>query len=66
MANFLDQMNRYGEMVDVVNKMARDYKELTEEERNLFSVGYKNLMGDKRQSYRTLRSIREKVIRIHS
>ncbi|KAL0392353.1 UNVERIFIED_CONTAM: 14-3-3 protein 7 [Sesamum radiatum] len=47
-------------MVDAMKKVARLDVELTVEERNLVSVGYKNVIGARRASWRILSSIEQK------
>ncbi|XP_020579623.1 14-3-3 protein 7-like isoform X2 [Phalaenopsis equestris] len=46
-------------MVEAMKKVARLDVELTAEERNLLSVGYKNVIGAKRSSWRILSSIEQ-------
>lgn len=48
------------EMVDAMKKVAYLDVELTVEERNLLSVGYKNVVGSRRASWRILSSIEQK------
>lgn len=48
------------EMVDSMKKVAKLDVELTVEERNLLSVGYKNVIGARRASWRILSSIEQK------
>ncbi|KAJ7947084.1 14-3-3 protein [Quillaja saponaria] len=57
MAKLAEQAERYDEMVDAMKKVAKLYVELTVEERNLLSVGYKNVVGARRASWRILSSI---------
>ncbi|KAF7836650.1 14-3-3-like protein D [Senna tora] len=47
-------------MVDAMKKVAMLDVELSVEERNLFSVGYKNVVGSRRASWRILSSIEQK------
>jgi len=47
-------------MVDAMKKVAKLDVELTVEERNLLSVGYKNVIGARRASWRILSSIEQK------
>lgn len=47
-------------MVDAMKKVANLDVELTVEERNLLSVGYKNVIGARRASWRILSSIEQK------
>ncbi|KAG6407089.1 hypothetical protein SASPL_130071 [Salvia splendens] len=50
----------FAEMVDSMKKVAEMDVELTIEERNLLSVGYKNVIGSRRASWRILSSIEQK------
>lgn len=47
-------------MVEYMKKVARMDIELTSEERNLLSVGYKNVIGARRASWRILSSVEQK------
>ncbi|KAJ0548047.1 putative 14-3-3 protein [Helianthus annuus] len=47
-------------MVDAMKKVAKLDVELTVKERNLLSVGYKNVVGSHRASWRILSSIEQK------
>ncbi|XP_059669857.1 14-3-3-like protein D isoform X1 [Cornus florida] len=59
-AKLAEQAERYDEMVDSMKKVAKLDVELTIEERNLLSVGYKNVIGARRASWRILSSIEQK------
>ncbi|KAL0921514.1 hypothetical protein M5K25_008593 [Dendrobium thyrsiflorum] len=59
-AKLAEQAERYDEMVDAMRKVAKLDVELTVEERNLLSVGYKNVIGARRASWRILSSIEQK------
>ncbi|XP_020582191.1 14-3-3-like protein C isoform X2 [Phalaenopsis equestris] len=59
-AKLAEQAERYDEMVDAMRKVAKLDVELTVEERNLVSVGYKNVIGARRASWRILSSIEQK------
>ena len=59
-AKLAEQAERYDEMVDAMKKVAKLDIELTVEERNLLSVGYKNVVGSRRASWRILSSIEQK------
>lgn len=50
----------FAEMVEAMKKVAKLDVELTVEERNLVSVGYKNVIGARRASWRILSSIEQK------
>ncbi|XP_020097624.1 14-3-3-like protein D isoform X2 [Ananas comosus] len=53
-AKLAEQAERYEEMVDAMKSVAKLDVELTVEERNLLSVGYKNVVGARRASWRIL------------
>ncbi|XWS41160.1 hypothetical protein CRYUN_Cryun17cG0056500 [Craigia yunnanensis] len=59
-AKLAEQAERYDEMVDAMKNVANLDVELTVEERNLLSVGYKNVIGARRASWRILFSIEQK------
>ncbi|XP_052185879.1 14-3-3-like protein GF14 iota [Diospyros lotus] len=60
LAKLAEQAERYEEMVDCMKKVAKLDVELTVEERNLLSVGYKNVIGARRASWRIMSSIEQK------
>ncbi|KAL1218143.1 14-3-3-like protein GF14 omicron [Cardamine amara subsp. amara] len=60
LAKLNEQAERYDEMVETMKKIAALDIELTIEERNLLSVGYKNVIGARRASWRILSSIEQK------
>lgn len=60
MAKLAEQAERYDEMVESMKKVAQLDVELTVEERNLLSVGYKNVIGARRASWRIMSSIEQK------
>ncbi|GER56447.1 14-3-3 protein [Striga asiatica] len=59
-AKLAEQAERYDEMVEAMKKVANMDVDLTVEERNLLSVGYKNVVGSRRASWRILSSIEQK------
>ncbi|CAA6665611.1 unnamed protein product [Spirodela intermedia] len=59
-AKLAEQAERYDEMVESMKKVASLGVELSVEERNLLSVGYKNVIGARRASWRILSSIEQK------
>ncbi|PON96422.1 14-3-3 protein [Trema orientale] len=59
-AKLAEQAERYDEMVEAMKNVAKLDLELTVEERNLLSVGYKNVVGSRRASWRILSSIEQK------
>uniref|UniRef100_A0A803RB60 14-3-3 domain-containing protein n=1 Tax=Cannabis sativa TaxID=3483 RepID=A0A803RB60_CANSA len=60
LAKLAEQAERYDEMVEAMKNVAKLDLELTVEERNLLSVGYKNVVGSRRASWRILSSIEQK------
>ncbi|PWA51546.1 hypothetical protein CTI12_AA443190 [Artemisia annua] len=60
MAKLAEQAERYEEMVESMKGVAKLDVELTVEERNLLSVGYKNVIGARRASWRIMSSIEQK------
>ncbi|GFZ00206.1 general regulatory factor 12 [Actinidia rufa] len=60
MAKLAEQAERYDEMVECIKNVAKLDLELTVEERNLLSVGYKNVIGARRASWRIMSSIEQK------
>lgn len=65
-ARLAEQAERYEEMVEKMEKVAKLNVELTVEERNLLSVGYKNVIGARRASWRILSSIEQKETTKHN
>ncbi|CAA0832697.1 14-3-3-like protein GF14 mu [Striga hermonthica] len=59
-AKLAEQAERYDEMVEAMKRVANMDVDLTVEERNLLSVGYKNVVGSRRASWRILSSIEQK------
>lgn len=60
MAKLAERAERYQEMVEFVKQVAVSNKVLTVEERNLLSVGYKNIVGLRRASWRIISTIEHK------
>ncbi|KAK1301329.1 hypothetical protein QJS10_CPB12g01496 [Acorus calamus] len=66
MSKLAEQAERYEEMVEFMEKVAKAVgdttpsEELTVEERNLLSVAYKNVIGARRASWRIISSIEQK------
>ncbi|KAK1321434.1 14-3-3-like protein D [Acorus calamus] len=59
-AKLAEQAERYEEMVESMKNVAKLDVDLTVEERNLLSVGYKNVIGARRASWRIFSSIEQK------
>ncbi|KAK4484051.1 hypothetical protein RD792_011270 [Penstemon davidsonii] len=61
MAKLSEQAERYDGTINIVNnKVAKLDVELSVDERNLLSVGYKNVIGARRASWRIMSSIEQK------
>lgn len=60
-AKIAENAERYNDMVEEMKKIAgmAGEQELSVEERNLLSVGYKNLVGARRASWRILQSVEQ-------
>lgn len=57
MAKVAEQTERYDEMVLCMRKIVKMNSELTQDERNLLSVAYKNVIGSRRSAWRIVTSI---------
>lgn len=60
-AKLAEQAERYDDMADAMKNVVEDYKKLNNEERNLLSVAYKNVVGARRSSWRVISSIESKT-----
>jgi len=63
-AKVAEQAERYEDMVDFMKQIiGMDFSgdELTPEERNLISVGYKNMMATRRSSWRTCQNVEDQA-----
>lgn len=60
MAQLNENAERYEEMVDTMKKIAGMEGELSDKERNLLSVAYKNVIGPRRAAWRIVSSIEAK------
>lgn len=60
-ARLAEQAERYDDMADFMRKVTETGHELSNEERNLLSVAYKNVVGARRSSWRVISSIEQKV-----
>ncbi|KAL9274345.1 14-3-3-like protein [Drosera capensis] len=62
LAKLSEQAERYEEMVEFMEKVTKNGEspELSLEERNLLSVAYKNVIGQRRASWRIISSIEQK------
>lgn len=61
LARVAEQAERFDDMVSYLNQVITEKspKEFNNEERNLFSVGFKNQIGSKRTAIRTINAIKE-------
>ncbi|CAF0781342.1 unnamed protein product [Rotaria sp. Silwood1] len=60
-AKLAEQAERYDDMANAMKKVTETNNELTNEERNLLSVAYKNVVGARRSSWRVISSIEQKT-----
>eukprot|EP00190_Bangiopsis_sp_CCMP1999_P002753 CAMPEP_0198732004 /NCGR_PEP_ID=MMETSP1475-20131203/33271_1 /TAXON_ID= ORGANISM="Unidentified sp., Strain CCMP1999" /NCGR_SAMPLE_ID=MMETSP1475 /ASSEMBLY_ACC=CAM_ASM_001111 /LENGTH=248 /DNA_ID=CAMNT_0044495035 /DNA_START=222 /DNA_END=968 /DNA_ORIENTATION=+ len=64
LAKLAEQAERYEDMVSEMRQFAtninKDTKDLTDEERNFLSVAYKNVVGQRRASWRVISSLEQK------
>ena len=59
-AKLAEQAERYDDMAAAMKRVTEMGAELTNEERNLLSVAYKNVVGARRSSWRVVSSIEQK------
>eukprot|EP00418_Pyrodinium_bahamense_P093665 CAMPEP_0179042030 /NCGR_PEP_ID=MMETSP0796-20121207/16459_1 /TAXON_ID=73915 /ORGANISM="Pyrodinium bahamense, Strain pbaha01" /LENGTH=199 /DNA_ID=CAMNT_0020738407 /DNA_START=84 /DNA_END=680 /DNA_ORIENTATION=+ len=59
-ARLAEQAERYDEMADHMEAVAKGPTELSVEERNLLSVAYKNAVGSRRAAWRIITSVEQK------
>jgi 14-3-3 protein beta/theta/zeta len=60
-AKLAEQAERYDDMATLMKKVTEMGVELSNEERNLLSVAYKNVVGARRSSWRVISSIEQKT-----
>jgi len=60
-AKLAEQAERYDDMAAAMKKVTETGSELSNEERNLLSVAYKNVVGARRSSWRVISSIEQKT-----
>jgi 14-3-3 protein beta/theta/zeta len=60
-AKLAEQAERYDDMAGAMKKVTELGAELSNEERNLLSVAYKNVVGARRSSWRVISSIEQKT-----
>jgi len=60
-AKLAEQAERYDDMASAMKSVTETGVELSNEERNLLSVAYKNVVGARRSSWRVISSIEQKI-----
>jgi uncharacterized protein YydD (DUF2326 family) len=60
LAKYAEQAERYDDMAAAMKTVTELGVELTNEERNLLSVAYKNIVGARRSSWRVISSLEQK------
>lgn len=60
-AKLAEQAERYDDMASSMKSVTETGVELSNEERNLLSVAYKNVVGARRSSWRVISSIEQKT-----
>ena len=60
LAKLYERAERFPDMVNSINKFVELDPKLTKDERNILSAGYKNIISDKRASWRLLNSMERK------
>ena len=60
-AKLAEQAERYDDMAAAMKQVTENGAELSNEERNLLSVAYKNVVGARRSSWRVISSIEQKT-----
>lgn len=66
LSKLYERAERFPDMVDAINNFVEMNPKLTKEERNILSAGYKNIISDKRASWRLLRSMEKREEKKHS
>jgi len=60
LSKLYERAERFPDMVSAINKFIEMNSKLTKDERNILSAGYKNILADKRSSWRFLNSMERK------
>jgi len=60
LSKLYERAERYPDMVSAINKFVEMNPKLSKDEKNILSAGYKNILSDKRASWRLLNSIEKK------
>lgn len=59
-AKLAEQCERYDDMAQIMKEVTEQGEDLTNEERNLLSVAYKNVVGARRSAWRVMSSLAQK------
>lgn len=59
-AKLAEQCERYDDMAEIMKEVTEQGDDLSNEERNLLSVAYKNVVGARRSAWRVLSSLASK------
>lgn len=59
-AKLAEQSERYDDMAEMMKEVTEQGQDLSNEERNLLSVAYKNVVGARRSAWRVLSSLASK------
>jgi len=62
MAKLAEQAERYDDMVKYMKQLTIQGEKLTDEQRNLLSVAFKNVVGARRSAWRIISSIEQKAL----
>ena len=60
LSKLYERAERFQDMVSVINKFIEITPKLSKDEKNILSAGYKNILSDKRASWRLLNSMERK------
>ena len=60
LSKLYERAERYPDMVSAINKFIEMNPKLSKEEKNILSAGYKNILTDKRASWRLLNTMGKK------
>ncbi len=60
LSKLYERAERYPDMVSAINKFVEMNPKLSKDEKNILSAGYKNILSDKRASWRLLNSMEKK------
>lgn len=61
MAKLAEQAERYDDMVKFMTQLTKQNKKLTDEQRNLLSVAFKNVVGARRSAWRIINSMEQRA-----